>query len=137
MSPRWGTSTLTRSPLASDSSSRQGLGLVGGVGQQHLLGHEVLVGVVLVDEGGDQLVVGEFAGEVMGSAAGEPAAPYVERVDGDAIGLPVETEDVLVHRIGGRDGLALQAAIERDELIPQPGGLLELELRRQPPAGGP
>ena len=101
-------------PSAREQQLRQRLEpLSGSSGSSTSFGHEVVVVVVEVHERGEQLLVGELlAAEGERLAAVEPPLPHVEHVDEQPIGLAVEAEHVLVDRLGGRDLLPLEAALD-------------------------
>src|SRR5262249_37537048 len=62
-------------------------------GKQPLLGQEVLVVVVEVDERGEQLPAGKFLpAERKSLTAGDPALPDVERIDQQSIPFAVNAE---------------------------------------------
>src|SRR5262249_35924777 len=98
-------------------------------GKEDLVRHEVVLVVIEVDEGGEQLLVGEFlAAEWKSLAAGDSPPSNVERVDQQPVALAIDAEHVLIHLLGDGDLLALQASLDRKYLIATPCRLLEAQV---------
>src|SRR5690606_26914821 len=96
--------------------------------QEDLVGDGRALPVVLVHEGGEQLLGGEFlSGEVEAAGRYQAPAADVEDLESQVRPLAVVAEDVLVDELGKNHPLPLQAALDRPDLIPQTRRVLEAE----------
>ena len=110
---------------------REGLGVVGQHGHEHLARHGVagLAAVDLLEQVLDD--VGRGLGVALGdpaALAADPPAAHVEQLHRDLELVLGEGEDVGVGGVGQHDGRLLEHPLERADVVAQPGGPLEVEL---------
>ena len=125
-SPRWGTRRWTGPPRRSGEERLEDRGLGDGRGHVDLARDRAGPGVVLLEEAGQDLVVGRLAGgiEQEDVAPDHLAVADDEQLDGRLVVLAGQAEQVELGLGEGGHLLALHRPLDRPDLVAQDGGPL-------------